>query len=198
MDTKKIIEDVWAERKRQDEKFGQQNHSAYHWCPILGEELGEVADVLLRMVGDTSGCSIHELIDEYRTECVQVIAVAAHMVECVYIETMKPMVGLRPMVLDDIERRAVVWDREHGKLPHSPFALNALLMQKYGRICKVAVDRHFEYEGFPNIHAYRIETLQFASMVVCAIVEMERRAETQYMLSPRQFKNALTDHIWSL
>ncbi|MCH5261616.1 MAG: hypothetical protein J1F42_01760 [Lachnospiraceae bacterium] len=33
---KKIIDDVIAERDRQDEKWGEQDHSAYVWASIIG------------------------------------------------------------------------------------------------------------------------------------------------------------------
>jgi|SRR5688572_25032010 len=36
-----ILEAIRAERKRQDDKWGQQDHSTFKWCTILGEEFGE-------------------------------------------------------------------------------------------------------------------------------------------------------------
>jgi hypothetical protein len=61
---------VRAERVRQDEKWGVQNHSATRWYTILGEEHGEVAkDVLERNGGGL------------REELVQVAAVAVAWLE---------------------------------------------------------------------------------------------------------------------
>lgn len=42
IEPEKIIDDVLAERKRQDEKWGEQNHGAYTWMSIIGEEYGEM------------------------------------------------------------------------------------------------------------------------------------------------------------
>lgn len=38
-----IIDAVRAERERQDEIWGEQNHDAFRWLSILTEEVGEVA-----------------------------------------------------------------------------------------------------------------------------------------------------------
>lgn len=39
---------VALERKRQDEKWGEQNHSPAWWLAILVEEIGELAQAILR------------------------------------------------------------------------------------------------------------------------------------------------------
>lgn len=41
--TREVLEQVAAERDRQDAKFGQQNHHPYKWLTILQEEMGEAA-----------------------------------------------------------------------------------------------------------------------------------------------------------
>lgn len=43
----KILQDVVAERLKQEDKWGSQHHHPEKWFTILGEEVGEVArDVL--------------------------------------------------------------------------------------------------------------------------------------------------------
>ena len=73
---KKVIRDVSAERDRQDEMWGEQNHDPYKYLAILVEEIGEVSDAILE--ADFRSGSW----DNYRTELVQVAAVAVAMVEC--------------------------------------------------------------------------------------------------------------------
>lgn len=38
-----VLEEVAAERRRQDELWGEQNHSPAEWITILGEEYGEAS-----------------------------------------------------------------------------------------------------------------------------------------------------------
>lgn len=50
---KAIVEKPWlvliqAERKRQDEKWGEQNHNDEKWLAILVEEVGELAQAILK------------------------------------------------------------------------------------------------------------------------------------------------------
>jgi hypothetical protein len=42
-----ILDMIRAERKRQDGKWGEQNHSPEYWIAILGEEFGEVCTEVL-------------------------------------------------------------------------------------------------------------------------------------------------------
>ena len=64
------LSNVLYERKRQDEKWGEQNHNPYKWIAILLEELGEASKDLLE----------NERI-KYRDEMVQVAAVALAAIE---------------------------------------------------------------------------------------------------------------------
>lgn len=61
---------VLSERKRQDAKWGEQNHLAATWLVILGEEFGEVCQATLEMDWN-----------KYREEMVQVAAVAVAAIE---------------------------------------------------------------------------------------------------------------------
>lgn len=88
----KVLTEVSAERVRQNEKWGQQNHNPVEWVAILTEEVGEVAkeaaDYAFRC--GTEGLSsieadvlLKERLESYRTECIQVAAVAVQMVEVI-------------------------------------------------------------------------------------------------------------------
>lgn len=75
----RVYADVAFERIRQDEKWGQQDHSPMEWLCILGEEVGEANKAVLEAHfpgyerrGDLSG---------YRAELVQVAAVAIAAIE---------------------------------------------------------------------------------------------------------------------
>ena len=61
---------VLAERKRQDAKWGEQNHPPGTWLVILMEEVGEASEATLEMDWNS-----------YRDEMVQVAAVALAAVE---------------------------------------------------------------------------------------------------------------------
>lgn len=70
------IVDIIAERLRQDEKWGVQNHDPLKWLAIETEELGEVAKECLRWhFGGRD-------LANYRKEMVQVAAVALAAIEC--------------------------------------------------------------------------------------------------------------------
>ena len=75
MPIKEMLE-VAAERKRQDDKWGEQNHDAGVWALIILEEIGEWAKAELhrRFGGEDK--------DNAKTEAMQVSAVALAIVEC--------------------------------------------------------------------------------------------------------------------
>ena len=96
----RIFEEIRAERQRQDEKFGEQNH------PMLGKSrytdkvfpgLGDLADTLVdyRMRCNTNKYGWYDVLQEeiceafseaepekQREEMVQVAAVAVAIIEC--------------------------------------------------------------------------------------------------------------------
>jgi len=63
-----VIDEVMDELRRQDEKWGEQNHAPEYWMRILQEEVGEVARHW--MEGNKG---------DYRRELIHVAAVAAQM-----------------------------------------------------------------------------------------------------------------------
>lgn len=73
-----VMDHIVQERIRQDNKWGEQNHSPLEWLSILLEEVGEVAKEVnaLHFDGDSD-----EIRRKYRTELIQVAAVAAAAVE---------------------------------------------------------------------------------------------------------------------
>lgn len=75
-----ILKEVAEERQRQDNKFGEQNHSPMHWMPILMEEVGEAAKAALDVHFEYPNVSRDYAA--YREELIQVAAVAVAAIEC--------------------------------------------------------------------------------------------------------------------
>jgi len=73
-----VLQQVAAERARQDAKWGVQNHKAPMWAAILMEEVGEAAAFSL---SDEYGHSFSDR-EHLREELVQVAAVAVAFIEC--------------------------------------------------------------------------------------------------------------------
>ena len=70
--TLNMLDAVFAERKRQDEKWGSQRHLPNDtWNRILGEEVGEVCKAL----------NDNEPVENLRAELIQVAAVAVAWAE---------------------------------------------------------------------------------------------------------------------
>jgi len=74
-----ILAEIAAERVRQNNKWGIQNHSPIEWIAILGEEFGEAAKEALENHFKYAG---NEGLANYRKELIQVAAVAVQMIEC--------------------------------------------------------------------------------------------------------------------
>lgn len=74
----KIISDVIAERKRQDEKWGEQNHNAFVWSSIIGEEYGEMCKAINEFGFDPTP----ETEQEIYKEAIQTMASCMAMLEC--------------------------------------------------------------------------------------------------------------------
>jgi NTP pyrophosphatase (non-canonical NTP hydrolase) len=70
------VEDVLAERRRQEEKWGEQNHDPFTYLTILVEEVGELAQAALH--AKFGGHAATKL----REEAIHVAAVALAIVEC--------------------------------------------------------------------------------------------------------------------
>lgn len=70
------LRDVLAERKRQDMKWGEQNHDPFLYLTILGEEYGETCQAALEAKFGKG------TLESLRAEAVQTAAVALAIVEC--------------------------------------------------------------------------------------------------------------------
>jgi hypothetical protein len=80
----KVFNEIVEEQRRQNEKWGEQNHSPLEWIAILTEEVGEVAKEAHEFHFGVRGTieMIEEKIQMYRKEMVQVAAVAVQAIEC--------------------------------------------------------------------------------------------------------------------
>jgi len=76
MSNTEVLNEIKSERIRQDNKWGEQNHSPADWLMILGEEVGEVNKAALEAKFG------NKTLREYRKELIQVAAVAVAMIEC--------------------------------------------------------------------------------------------------------------------
>jgi len=69
--------DIQEERRRQDERFGDQSrHNSIEWASILSEECGEVVKEANDLYWTNKGCRVN-----LRDELVQVAAVAVAFIE---------------------------------------------------------------------------------------------------------------------
>lgn len=69
---------ILAERVRQDQKWGEQNHPPIEWLAILTEEVGELA----KEVNEHRWRERPDSLAKLRAELVQVAAVAVAWLEC--------------------------------------------------------------------------------------------------------------------
>ncbi len=72
----RVFAAIRAERERQNATWGEQNHDAYTWLVILGEEFGELSQAILH---DTFG---GKAAGSMRDELVQLVAVGGQWLEC--------------------------------------------------------------------------------------------------------------------
>ncbi len=75
-DIDRTTDEVRAERFAQDRRWGEQNHAPMEWLSILGEEMGEACQAANKAHWNDASW------DDYRTELVQVAAVACAAIEC--------------------------------------------------------------------------------------------------------------------
>jgi hypothetical protein len=81
--TNEVLQSVLNERKRQDSKWGVQDHSLDRWVTILGEEFGELCEAVLETGFSFSSKSSEEMLRNIKSEAIQVAAVAVAMLECI-------------------------------------------------------------------------------------------------------------------
>ena len=80
----RIIQEILEERKKQDKKWGEQNHTPMEWLPILMEEVGEASKAALEPYFRTAYPHFYRTApnSKYRKEIIQVAAVTLAMLEC--------------------------------------------------------------------------------------------------------------------
>ena len=78
-----VIGEVINERKRQDEKWGEQNHHPTKYLLILNEEVGEANKAICDSMDFSTDRIFKNGIENYREELIQVAAVAIAAVECI-------------------------------------------------------------------------------------------------------------------
>ena len=82
--TARVLAEVSYERDRQDQKWGEQNHSPFHWLVILMEEVGEASKEACESYvrRHQRFPTVKEIrFSRYRAEMVQVAAVAVAAIE---------------------------------------------------------------------------------------------------------------------
>lgn len=88
-----VLNEIRKEIERQNFKWGEQNHNPVEWIAILTEEVGEASkeavDFHFHNPVDKAHTILPNTIEQknrlqrYRTELIQVAAVAVQMIECV-------------------------------------------------------------------------------------------------------------------
>lgn len=85
--TSQVLDEVFREREKQDQKWGQQNHRPAFWLMVLGEEVGEANKAAIEAYVHNNKpvpantCVEKDNFSAYRQELVQVAAVAVAMIE---------------------------------------------------------------------------------------------------------------------
>lgn len=83
--TGSVLAEILAERRRQDAKWGQQDHNPSTWLMVLAEEVGEanqaVFETLFPSFDRRTARRGPRSLAEYRQELIQVAAVAVAAIE---------------------------------------------------------------------------------------------------------------------
>jgi len=77
------LKEIAAERERQDEKFGIQNHPDQVWNSILVEEIGEISRALNEINFSQDHAALELWKANLRSELIQVSAVAVAWIEAI-------------------------------------------------------------------------------------------------------------------
>lgn len=100
-----VVGEIINERKRQDEKWGVQDHPQAAWLVILMEEVGEAAKATLD--------SDANVLRMYRAEMIQVAAVAVAAVESLDRQRRRTLKKYPVLVVAESVRTAQAWiDRD--------------------------------------------------------------------------------------
>lgn len=74
-----FIDQIKNERKRQDEKWGVQDHHPLMWFSIIGEECGEMCKAFNEYTFDEK----FEHLENMQKEAIQIAACCVAMLECI-------------------------------------------------------------------------------------------------------------------
>ena len=83
-----IIKKIKNERKKQNEKWGEQNHHPLMWFSIIGEEYGEMCHAFNEYSFNNN---IKEL-EKMQYEAIQVAACCVAMIECIERQANKNLI----------------------------------------------------------------------------------------------------------
>jgi hypothetical protein len=81
--TQAVLLEVEDERRRQDVKWGQQNHSPLEWLAVLVEEIAEAQKPANHLHWHPDTEQRLMALCDYREEMVQIAAVAAAAIESI-------------------------------------------------------------------------------------------------------------------
>lgn len=77
-----VLNQIVGERRKQDAKWGQQNHAPVWWLSIATEELGEVAQAINKMEWESDAEEKAKWLNCIKDEFVQLAAVCEAAIEC--------------------------------------------------------------------------------------------------------------------
>jgi hypothetical protein len=82
-----VLEDVLDERDNQDAMFGVQNHHPAYWLALLGKQMGQLGEAIVRRewasTADEEPNPASVALKTVRHEAIQLIAVGVAMVEAI-------------------------------------------------------------------------------------------------------------------
>ena len=79
--TSDALDEIRAERRRQDQKWGTQRHGLTVWQTVLTEEVGEVSQLILALRSEKQPQKRANIVNALQHEICQVAAVATAMLE---------------------------------------------------------------------------------------------------------------------
>lgn len=80
--TQIILTQILDERRRQDDKRGEQNIANSEWLAVIAEEIGKVAEAVLQHRFSPNEQVQANGLEDLRCELIQAAAVAVAWVEC--------------------------------------------------------------------------------------------------------------------
>lgn len=128
----KIINKVLEERKRQDAKWGEQNHAAPIWGTIIGEEYGEMCQAINEFLFNPTPDTEEQIC----VEAIHTMASCMAMLECIErqrgaVKKMeKPIkTGMeRKRDIQDVEKLEEEWNKEKAGFSNAIYSDRYQLM----------------------------------------------------------------------